>query len=370
MTNPTPSRQISLVRTTPPTPSWLGDETATALEGILREEDLSKLMRSHKFMGTDEDKAVGLEWLSPRFGGTPESDRLIMTNGTQNALFITLNHVIGSGNIVLAEKLGYYGLGKLSRLLGIKVVPVETDSDGADPDAVDYLCRTIGPKGLFLAPTLQNPTTRIMSLERRHSLIAVARRHGLAIIEDDVYGMLPSDAPPPIAAIAPDITWHATSPAKCVAPGLRIGYLVTPGSDQSAAAFKPVDTTSTWFASPLSAALMKQLVRGGGADRIFKAIREEAVERQKLAHAILGDAKIQTHPESLFLWLSLPSRWSDDAFVTEAQTRGLIIRPGRVFSVDQEFDPKGTRIVLGAPATRDELSTALTHIAEIIKHAA
>lgn len=357
---------VSLIRTTPPTPPWLGDEISKALKKITGTEDLLTLMRTHKFTGTPEDKETGARWLAQRFGTAPDTDRIIVTNGTQNALFLTLNQVIGSGNVILAEEIGYYGLCKLSGLLGVKVVPVDTDADGADPDAVARLCRKFNPKGLFLAPTLHNPTARVMSLDRRRALADVARRYGLAIVEDDVYGMLPADAPPPMAAIAPDITWHATGPAKCVAPGLRIGYLVTPGKAETAAVFKPVNTTSTWFTSPVSASLMRHLVDNGGGIRILNAIRDEAVERQKLALSILHGAEIRTHPESLFLWLSLPPGCSGDDFVAAAQDRGITIRHGRIFSVNQAYDPKATRIVLGAPETRDELALALKHIAEII----
>lgn len=360
------SEPISLIRTTPPTPVWLGDEVAKSFDAIKEQEDLSTLMRSHKFMGTDEDKQVAGDWLSRRFGEMPASGRIIMTNGTQNGLMIALNHTIGRGNILLAEKLGYYGIRKLARLLGVTVLPVEMDEDGALPSEVERLCRELKPKGLFLTPTLHNPTTGVMSLERRKKLAEVARRFGLAIIEDDVYGMLPSDAPPPLAVVAPDVTWHSTSPAKCVAPGLRIGYLVTPSAKDAAAAFEPVNTTSTWFASPLSAALMKHWVRSGAADRILRSIQNEAIERQKIAVGILEGAEFRTHPESLFLWLTLPQHWQDAAFVDAAAERGLIIRPGSLFSVDPDYDPQATRIVLGAPKTRDELTTALHGIADLV----
>ncbi|TBX99043.1 PLP-dependent aminotransferase family protein [Rhizobium laguerreae] len=357
---------ISLIRTTPPTPAWLGNVVGEALEHITATEDLSNLMRTHKFQGTDEDKALGASWLAARFGTQPDPSRIIVTNGTQNALLLTLNCAVGRGNIMLAEDVGYYGVRKLAKLLGIEVVPVKTDSDGPEPDAFQLACDTFRPKGLFLTPTLHNPTTRIMSLERRQALAEVARKNGVVLIEDDVYGMLPQDVPPPLGALAPDVTWHATGPAKCMAPGLRIGYLVAPGKEEVERAFEPVSTASTWFVSPLSASIMKYWIQSGIAARLLGAIRDEARERQNLANEIFGGAARQTHPDSLFLWLSLPSQWTDAGFVEAAQQRNVIIRPGSLFSVDPKVDPKATRIVLGAPKTRDELSLALNHIAELL----
>ncbi|WP_164839308.1 aminotransferase-like domain-containing protein [Sinorhizobium meliloti] len=357
----------SLIRTTPPTPTWLGDVVGEALDHIKATEDLSYLMRTHKFQGTDEDKAVGANWLAARFGTQLDSSRIIVTNGTQNALFLTLNCAVGRGNIMLAEDVGYYGVRKLAKLLGIEVVPVKTDSDGPVPDAFQQACDTFKPKGLFLTPTLHNPTTRIMSLERRQALAEVARKNGVVLIEDDVYGMLPEIVPPPLSALAPDVTWHATGPAKCMAPGLRIGYLVAPGKEEVERAYEPVNTASTWFVSPLSASIMKFWVESGIAARLLGAIRDEARERQRLANEIFGEAPRLTHPDSLFLWLSLPSKWSDAGFVEAAQQRNVVIRPGSLFSVDPSVDSKATRIVLGAPETREKLAEALTVISELVQ---
>ena len=56
---------------------------------------------------------------------------------------------------------------------------------------------------MVLSPTLQNPTTASMSLARRERIVAIARRHDAIIVEEDVYGLLPTDAPPPLAMLAP-----------------------------------------------------------------------------------------------------------------------------------------------------------------------
>ncbi|MCR9194596.1 MAG: PLP-dependent aminotransferase family protein [Hyphomonas sp.] len=367
MTKTVVANPINLVRTTPPTPDWLGDAAGAAFDMIKHDEDLSLLMRSHSFAGTDADKDVARQWLRRRFAQDLQTDRIVVTNGAQNALFLSLHHLIGPGNVLLAEKIGYYGIRKLAGALGISVLPVEMDDDGADPDSVDEMCRKTGAKGLFLTPTLHNPTTLVMSQARRQDLADLARRRGLAIIEDDVYGMLPSDSPPPISAMAPDVTWHCTSPSKCVAPALRVGYLVAPSAPAAKAAVAPLDTASTWFASPLSAALMRCWVRTGTADRIFAAIHTEALERQKIAARVLQGATYKTHPESLFLWLTLPTGLQGGAFVDAAADHGLLLRPGQLFCVEPGFEPGATRIVLGAPKSRDELTRALDIVAMLIQ---
>ena len=68
-----------------------------------------------------------------------------------------------------------------------------------------------------------------MSPKRREAIAEVARRKGIAIIEDDAYGALLRQASTPIAALAPELTWHIATLSKCVTPALRAAYVVTPG---------------------------------------------------------------------------------------------------------------------------------------------
>ncbi|UXN57510.1 PLP-dependent aminotransferase family protein [Phyllobacterium zundukense] len=360
---------ISLIRTTPPTPSWVGEEFSKAFLELSRRSDLPTLMRTHKFIGAMEDRRAGGLWLKQRFGEELDPDRIIVTNGTQNALFITLATMVGQGGLLLTERLSYYGFRRLATFLGIDVRAIEMDDDGALPEAFEAVCKTDKPKALFLSPTLHNPTTIIMSRERRLALAEIARRYGVIIIEDDVYGLLPKDAPPPIAALAPDVTWHATGLAKCIAPGLRIGYLVAPDAAASARAFQPFNTTSTWFVSPVSAAIVEHWIGNGVGRRILDAVREEAAARQVIARSILGRASYLAKPEALHLWLDLPAGLTQEGFISACNQQGVVLRSGEMFAVSNEQASPAIRIVLGSPSNREELTTALEGVAAVLKAA-
>ncbi|NTE68064.1 PLP-dependent aminotransferase family protein [Agrobacterium tumefaciens] len=358
---------ISLIRTTPPTPSWLGEEFSNAFIDLSKRNDLSQLLRSHKHNGAPEDRRAGSIWLKQRFGDELDPDRIIVTNGTQNALFITLATMVGRGGLLLTERLSYYGFRRLAGFLGIEVQAIDMDADGALPDAFEAVCKSAKPKALFLSPTLHNPTTIVMSRERRLALAEVARKYGVIIIEDDVYGVLPANAPPPIAALAPDVTWHATGLAKCIAPGLRIGYLVAPTPTAAAAAYQPFNTTSTWFVSPISAAIVQNWVENGTGQRILGAVRDEAAARQTIARELLKDASYTTKPEALHLWLDLPDGSSQETFLSACAQRGVLLRSGEMFAISKEQAPSAIRIVLGSPNTREELTQALIGVAGAIQ---
>lgn len=360
------SSVISLIRTTPPTPPWLGDALARSLREIADAPDIATLLRYHRFVGTPADREAGSRWLAHRLGAVLPADRIIVTNGTQNALFMAIATIVGRDGLLLTEQLSYYGLRRLAGFLGIRVAGVAMDADGADPDAFAAACRADKPKALFLMPTIHNPTTIVMSRERRLALAAVARAHGVAIVEDDVYGMLPREAPPPIAALAPDVAWYATGLAKCVAPGRKIGYLAAP----SAAAAKAVEdtfyTTSTWFVSPLSAAIAQRWIADGTALRLMGAVREEAALRQVLAARILAGARYTTKPEALHLWLDLPRAWSQPDFIAAARARGVELRPGTMFALEPEQEPHALRVVVGSPETRETLEQGLRAVAGLL----
>ncbi|MGY3131167.1 DNA-binding transcriptional MocR family regulator [Bradyrhizobium sp. USDA 4501] len=364
--NPQHGEPISLIRTTPPTPEWMGAELSRTLFEISERSDVATLLRYHRFRGTESDRQAGAAWLAKRFGAAPSIDRIIVTNGTQSGLLITLANVVGSGNVLLTENLSYYGLRRIAGFLNISVKGIEMDDDGAAPEAFEDACRKLNPKALFLTPTLHNPTTITMSHERRLALADVARRYGVAIIEDDVYGLLPPEAPPPISALAPDVTWYAAGLAKCIGPGLKIAYLLMPSIEAATSAFDLFQTTSTWHVAPLSALVAQSWIADGTAEKVLLAVRREAVARQEMAARSFIHATYLTKPESLHMWLALPHRWTQQSFVSAAAEAGVLVRSGSMFALDEASSPLAIRIVLGSPESRASLGEALTALRPLV----
>src|SRR5262249_8526752 len=158
----------------------------------------------------------------------PASDRIIVTNGTQSALQLILQHLGSPGALVLAEQLTYVVLPQIVQRLQMRIRSVPLDQYGVIPEVFETACRTQSPVALYCNPTVHNPTTSVMPESRRLELGAIARRYGVPIIEDDVLGALHGPAPRPIAALAPDVTWYCMSLSKCFALGLRLAYVLAP----------------------------------------------------------------------------------------------------------------------------------------------
>ncbi|WP_194460314.1 FAD-dependent oxidoreductase [Bradyrhizobium sp. CCBAU 53421] len=358
--------EISLIRSTPPAPVWLGDTIRQSLAHVAEQANIGEIFRAHRFRGTEPDREAGAGWIAGRLGTAPAIDRMITTNGTQNALFLATLATTREKKVIAVEEIGYYAFRNIAALLGVTPRAVAMDHDGMLPDAFDKACNDGNVAAVYLQPTVHNPTAYVMSVERRQELAAVARRNNVQILEDDVYGLLPENSPIAISALAPELAWYATGPAKCVAPGLRIGYLVAPTAQAAAAAFAPVSTVTTWHVSPLVAEIAQQWIRDGTMGAIRDAIRAEVRTRQAIAAATLKGADYLSHSESIFIWLRLPSDTTEEKFVASARSRGVILRPGSMFWVSPPKQIDRIRVVLGSPDSAREVRSALEVIGSIL----
>ncbi|MCG7505346.1 PLP-dependent aminotransferase family protein [Mesorhizobium sp. IRAMC:0171] len=330
---------------------------------------IDNMMRLHRFSGTEEDKSIAAEWLTARFKTSVDPKRVILTNGAQNAMVLALACLAGQGDTVLMEPLSYHGFRKQAHLQGIRTEFIAMDDDGADPEAFETACRAFKPKALFLMPTVHNPTTIVMSRQRRDEIARIARKYGVSIFEDDVYGLLPQDAPVPFGALAPDITWHITSFAKCVGAGVRVGYLVTPDDKAARKTWDRFYGMSSWYPASLSVELLNLWLANGSIAKMVTGVREEAIARQKIAVNCLGDIPFQTRDDALFLWVNLGGIIDQDELVAQCASRNVIIRPGRLFATDPKYSPNCVRLVIGSPDSRDDLQAAMTVIGDLLQSA-
>jgi DNA-binding transcriptional MocR family regulator len=253
----------------------------------------------------------------------------------------------------------------LAQSLGLSIGMVALDDEGIRPDAFEEVCRQGAVRLLYTVPTLQNPTTVTMSEQRRRDIVEVARRHDVLLIEDGVFGFLSSDAPPPIRALAPDITVHATSLSKAVTPSLRIGYLAAPE-----ALVSPLATAikATMLMPPtLGAQLASELIFSGAAGLAARRQREFAADRQRLARQILGAYMGKTNPDASQIWMELPAQWSPRQFADAAMDRGVSVNPGGSFMpAPAGGEPSNIRVCLATESSRERIEDGLHILADLL----
>jgi DNA-binding transcriptional MocR family regulator len=306
-------------------------------------------------------RVVATEWLA-RCGLDASPLNISLTNGATSGMTVALMSVAPPGSTIATEAISHHTLVPLSTYLGLHLEGLAIDEEGMIPEALDEACRTGPIRAIFLQPSVINPMAALMSAERRQALAAVAAKHDIAIIENDILGPMVEDRAPPMAAFAPERTLYVTSFTKITVPGLRIGYLVAP--DRYVAAVANRHLVSNWMATPAMAEIATRWVSDGTAMELVNWQRRALVGRHAIAAEMLAGLSYRTHPQSLHVWLPLFGSHTEDGFVSQARLRGVAIAPGKSFrTADHGWTP-AVRISLGS-TTEGELRTGLGIVASL-----
>lgn len=159
---------------------------------------------------------------------TPDS--LLVTRGSQGALYLAARALVRPGDRVAVEALGYSPAWEALRSVGAQLVPIPVDAEGLRVDRLEVAARQ-GLRAVYLTPHHQYPTTVTLSPGRRLTLLAWARTAGAAIIEDDYDHEFHYEGRPvlPLASADRDnVVVYVGTLSKVLAPGLRVGFLFAP----------------------------------------------------------------------------------------------------------------------------------------------
>ncbi|WP_244534538.1 PLP-dependent aminotransferase family protein [Hyphomicrobium sp. CS1GBMeth3] len=365
----TASPGIDLSMNLPPQPQQadLDVRLAKALSDVRADAGLAAYLTYQQPGGTPTERQAAAAWLNEQLALDVAPQRLLVTPGTQSALFALLLALAAPGSTVLTERITYPGFKSAAAAVGVRLIGVEMDDEGIVPAALDKAARAGDANIVFLMPTMHNPTTATMSAERRKRVATVVRRRGLTLIEDDPYTFL-APGLPPVSSLIPERTYLAASLSKCIAPGLRMSLVVAP--DQTAAErLCGLLRATLQMPAPLMTAIAVRWMRDGTANAIVDAIRTEAAARQTIAHAALAKHAYAAHPAGHHVWLPLPGRWPAARFAAQLQGRGLAVVTSDAFATDQP-PPNAIRLALGAAHSRTELAKALEILAEVLDQSA
>ena len=335
------------------------------LAQVLLRADIDLLMTYHLAGGSAADRAAGARWLRPMLGDV-DPGRVVASPGAQSALSALILALTRPGEVLLCEPLVYPGFRAAASQLGRLVQDVGIDDEGMLPAALEDAVRRSGARVVYLNPTIQNPTTVTMPEGRRRALAATAARLDLQVIEDDPYWLLADAAPPPLGRLAPERVHYVATLSKCLSPGLRTAFVVSPDATRQSAFLAALRSFSLMRA-PLTAVLVTQWLQDGTALRILAGVRAEARARQAVAAQSLAGSLAQAHAsrEGIHLWLALPSYWTARAFARAAREQGLAITPSDAFS-SGTTPVNAIRISLGEGRDRKRLSHALARLSGLL----
>jgi DNA-binding transcriptional MocR family regulator len=339
---------------------------AEALTELAGDEDLAALMEYQPHAGRPAERAAGARWIERSGGLAASPDQVVVTTSGQHAMAAVLAALTEPGDTLAVEALTYPGIRAAARLFHLKIVPLALDEHGLVPGALAAACRNGRVRAAYVLPTLHNPTTAILPLDRRRALVEEAMRHDVMLIEDDVYGFLLETPLPSLASLAPEQVFYLTSTSKAFMPALRVGYVHCPAAfvERVADAMR----ATTYTAPPLMARIASRWIENGTAERLVADKRAEAVLRQAQVRRLLTRQTYRTHPAAAHLWLSLPEPWRAEDFAAAARRRGVGITPAAAFAAGRQI-PNAVRLCIGAPASLAELERGLQRLAELLSAA-
>ncbi|MFN3496023.1 MAG: PLP-dependent aminotransferase family protein, partial [Hydrogenophaga sp.] len=299
-----------------------------------------------------------------------DADQVIVTTGTQQSLELCARLLADHGDTVWVEDPAYWGAAKAFMATGLQIHPVPVDDEGISPGPGD---EAHPPRLIYVTPSHQYPTGAVMSLARRHQLLATARQHGAWVLEDD-YDSEYRFSGPPISSLEGLDTdgrvLYLGTFSKVMYPGLKLGYLVVPKAlvDPFKQAHYDLNRPGQM---PVQAALAEFIEMGHFASALRRARQNYAERRQCLLEAlrpVLSDApgspSISGAEQGLHLCLRLPAGTDDRALALRLAHQGLTVRPLSAYSLKRK-DRRGLVIGYGY-APRSEIRRCGPVVAEIV----
>ncbi|SAK58137.1 GntR family transcriptional regulator [Caballeronia hypogeia] len=333
----------------------------TALRQLALAGDLESLLRYQPHGGREHERAIVARHLTSRGLEATGADTVLVSGG-QHGLTTTAMALLEPGDVVAVDTLTYPGFKLAAEANRLELVPIPAAGSGPDPDALTALCKRRRVRALYTMPTLHNPLGWVMSATRRRELVAIARRHGLILIEDAAYAFLAEDAPPPLASLAPESTVYVSSFSKSVATGLRVGFVHAP-TEWIPKLERKIRAT-TWNVPATMTAIACGWVEDGTVARLEAEKRKDAAQRQSLAARVLSKVRRIGHPSSYFLWLPLEQEVRADAIAMALMRERISVSTAHPFATSPHV-PHAIRLAL-ASVDMPTLRRSLEIVARVI----
>ena len=270
-------------------------------------------------------------------------EEIIITNGAQEALSLSLRAVANPGDVIAIESPTFYGLLQTIEAQGLRTLEIPTDPDeGIAPEALALALDQWPVAAVMVMPNFGNPLGHCASDERKQALVALCEARQVPLIEDDVYGDLSFEAPRPWAAKAYETSGgvlYCGSFSKTLSPGLRLGWAV-PGRFHERLEHLKYAHSAASPAWPGFA--VADFLERGGYDRYLRRVRSDyarVVEAMRRAVARYFPAGTRTtRPMGGFvLWVELPESVDAIQLYRRALAERISIAPGPMFSPTGRF---------------------------------
>jgi 2-aminoadipate transaminase len=311
-----------------------------AVGEIMQSADLESILQLGSPLGYEPLRAHLLATARQRNETNHDADVLI-TSGCQQALDLIQRTLVRTGDLVAIEDPVYPGLREVFDRAGARLAGIPVGPSGIDLNALAAAIRNETPRLILVTPNFQNPTGARVPLESRRRLLALARQAAVPIVENDIYGELNYHGPPLASLKQLDETGSVItlrSFSKIAFPGLRVGWVLAPGS-----VIRRLAEAKQWadlHTDQLSQAALHKLSERGVLASHVQRVVETGSERLKVAIAAcdrhLPPGSTFTRPEGgMSIWVRLPESVDASRLLAAVEAEGVTYLPGNVFRVSR-----------------------------------
>jgi 2-aminoadipate transaminase len=301
-------------------------------------------------------------------------DDILVVSGSLQALDLVHGALLARGDTVICERDCYEGTLNRYTRLGVNAIPIPLDSGGMRMDALaaalaDLKKKNVRAKFIYTIPTVQNPTATILDIGRREAMLELAEQYGVPIFEDDCYADLvwSGERPPALYAMSKSQNViHIGSFSKCVAPALRVGFIVAPWTIMSRMLALKTDAGS---------GALEQMVLAEYCGAHFqthvpqlrRALRKKVETLMEALAEQFGTAAEFEDPQGgIFLWVKLPDQVDTMQLYNSALAAGVAINPGPNWSVDKAWSRSRMRLCFASPA-HEEIREGIAILADVCR---
>lgn len=345
---------ISFAAGNPAPEAFPKEKIAEISAEIFREEPINALQYS-----VTEGYPKLREWLEADLRKKKifkDGDMVVVTAGAQQAIEVTAKILVNEGDVIVCENPSFIGSLNAFRSYGVKLVGVSMDEQGMKPDELEEVLKA-NPKTKFIytIPNFQNPTGNTTTLERRKEVLALAKKYGVYVLEDNPYGALRfagEDIPCYKELDSGKNVIYAGTFSKVLAPGLRVGYLCGDAELVSKAVVGM--QTSTVHTNIWAQILAYRFVTEVDFDAHIKVLQMIYRNKYKRMSDALYDyfpscAELSRPEGGLFIWATIPEKYDMNAFCVEAVKRKVAVVPGNAFCVDENEVSHSFRLNFSTP---------------------
>ena len=271
-------------------------------------------------------------------------DDIIVTTGSQMALDLVTRTFCDPGDVVLVESPSYVGALGVFRAYECDVIHVAMDDEGLIPSALQETINSVRASGkriklIYTIPSFHNPAGVTQSPERRQEILRIGQESGIAILEDDPYGLLGFEGDPPRALRADDDQGviYLGSFSKTIASGLRVGWAVAPHGVREklvlaaeAATLCPSNYAQLTVSEYLATQPWREQIKS--FQEVYRERRDALLESLQ---AMMPAGTRWTIPAGGFYsWVTLPDGLDATAMLPRAIAELVAYVPGTGFYVD------------------------------------